>query len=66
MQLSDTLLTSDGERIAYDHYLNKNKHLVIIAHGFYNSKDAVLLQGIAQRLSNEYDCFLFVQASFTG
>lgn len=59
MRLSGALLTSDGESIAYDHYVNKNKQIVIIAHGFYNSKDAVLLKEIAQRLLGEYDCFLF-------
>lgn len=59
MLLSGTLLSSDGERIAYDHYRNGHNQAVVIAHGFYNSKDSVLLQEIKNKLLDEYDVFMF-------
>ncbi len=59
MLSSATLLTSDKHKIAYYHYKNKHDRLVIIAHGFYNSKDSILLQQLAKSLSAEYDIFMF-------
>jgi hypothetical protein len=53
------LLTSDKESIAYYHYKNKRNKIVIIAHGFYNSKDSLILQRLAKSLSDEYDVFMF-------
>lgn len=57
--LSGFLLTSDGKRIAYDHYNYGHKNLILIVHGFYNSKDAILLKKLAKGLINKYDIFMF-------
>lgn len=59
MLLSGTLSTSDKEKIAYDYYKNNHSKAIIIAHGFYNSKDSVLLKKLAKNLSDEYDVFMF-------
>lgn len=59
MRLSGTLLTSDNQKISYIHYkLNHNK-VIVIAHGFYNSKDALLLRKLAESLLDDYDVFMF-------
>ena len=57
--LRGILKTQDSESISYEHSLNNHDRVVIIAHGFYNSKDAVLLQGLKNRLLDEYDVFMF-------
>ncbi len=59
MLLSGTLSTSDKQEIAYDHYKNGHSKAIIIAHGFYNSKDSVLLKQLAESVSSEYDVFMF-------
>lgn len=59
MLLSGTLLTSDKHKISYYHYRNGKESLIIVVHGFYNSKDAVLLQQLAKYLESEYDVFMF-------
>lgn len=59
MILSGILLTSDKQKIAYEHYCNKHDKVVIIVHGFYNSKDAVILKDLARALSADYDVFMF-------
>ncbi len=56
---SGTLLTPDKHKIAFDHYRAGHSKLIIIAHGFYNSKDAVVLQRLAESLLDEYDVFMF-------
>ncbi len=53
------LTTSDNQKIAYTHLRNGHSRVVIIAHGFYNSKDAVLLQQLAAAVSVAYDVMLF-------
>lgn len=57
--LSGTLTTTDHHRISYDHYQNGHGKAVIIAHRFYNSKDALLLKDLASQLINEYDVIIF-------
>lgn len=59
MLLSGTLLTSDKCSIDYFHYKNNHENVVIIAHGFYNSKEAVLLEQLAEGLFKDYDILLF-------
>jgi len=54
-----TLLTSDGQKIAYHYYKNHHNKVVIIAPGFYNSKDSALFKSLAQALLDEYDVFVF-------
>ena len=51
--------TSDGQSIAYVHYTSGKDRCVVISHGFYNSKDAVVLQELARELSGEFDVLAF-------
>lgn len=48
----------DHKRIYFDHYQNGFKKLVIIAHGFFNSRKAVLLKELGEILSQDYDVLL--------
>lgn len=59
MLLSGTLSTLDKEKIAYYHYKNGYETVIVIAHGFYNSKDSSLLQKLAKSLIDTYDVFMF-------
>ncbi len=52
---STTVKTSDGINIIFDHYKNSFGQLVVVAPGFYNSKDALLLKDLAGALSVRYD-----------
>ncbi|MCC6758500.1 MAG: alpha/beta fold hydrolase [Candidatus Omnitrophica bacterium] len=53
-----TTKTQDGQKISFDHYQNGHEKVVIIAHGFFNSKDALLLKELGHELSNEYDVII--------
>ena len=53
------LIAADGQQIHYDHYKNGHNQVVIIAHGFFNSKDALLLKDLAQSLGDQYDVIVF-------
>lgn len=57
--LSGTLLTSDNEKLSFRHYKYGHNNIVIIVHGFYNSKDAVILEKLAKGLYDDYDVFMF-------
>lgn len=46
---------ADNQKVFLDHYKNGHRKAVIIAHGFFNSKSAVLLKDLAASLSNDYD-----------
>lgn len=50
-----TVITNDKEKIAWQLYASNHAKLIIIAHGFYNSKEALLLKELAQELSSTYD-----------
>lgn len=51
--------TKDGQRIFYDHYKKGSDKVVIIAHGFFNSKNAVLLKDLGQEMLREgYDVII--------
>lgn len=54
-----TILTVDNHRISYIHFTKGHSRVVLIAHGFYNSKEAVVLQRLARSLIDEYDVFMF-------
>ena len=54
-----TLATVDRENIAYAHRQDGHKKCVVIAPGFFNSKDSELLGQMGDRLSAEYDVFSF-------
>lgn len=49
----------DDHQVHYDHYQNQHEKVIIIAHGFFNSKQAVLLKGLAETFSDEYDVIIF-------
>lgn len=53
------ILTEDKQKIAFTHFTKKHSDVIIIAHGFYNSKEAVVLQRLAECLIEEYDVFMF-------
>ena len=55
---TETVLTSDGTKVFYDRYANGHDQVIIIAHGFFNSKDSVLLKDLGMALSESYDCIL--------
>jgi len=48
--LKGILITQDKQNISYGHVTNNHDRVIIIAHGFYNSKDAVLFQELKNRL----------------
>ncbi|MDD4954900.1 MAG: alpha/beta fold hydrolase [Candidatus Omnitrophica bacterium] len=54
-----TLLTADNCNIEYRHYQNNKDKVIVIAHGFYNSKDAELLERLAKYFFEDYDVFMF-------
>ncbi len=49
--------TADHLDICCDHYRNGRDQVVILAHGFYNSKDSVLIKECAGSLKDDYDVF---------
>ena len=57
--VSGTLLTIDHQKVSFQHFKNGCQSVIIIAHGYYNSKQAVVLQQLAQALGGEYDIFMF-------
>lgn len=59
LSLSGKLTTSDKHSIDYQHYLNGHKRVVVIAHGFYTSKEDFLLQKLGGELLDTYDIFMF-------
>ena len=52
---SGSVVTADNKQIAYDHYQDGHAKVIILAHGFYNSKKAVLFKDMAGALIDEYD-----------
>lgn len=59
MKFSGILVTKDKQQIHYDHYLNNHKEAVIIAHGFFNSKDSVLIRKLGLQLQKDFDTIIF-------
>lgn len=55
MITSNIIKTQDGQSIAVNHHQNGHRKVVIIAHGFFNSKDAALLVELAEALDDQYD-----------
>jgi len=56
--LSHHLMTSDKHHIHCDHYKNGHDQVVIIAHGFFNSKDALLLKELGDSLIGQSDIII--------
>ena len=59
MKSSGYFVTSDQHKVYYDQYRSDHKKVVIIAHGFFNSKQAILLKQLGESLNSEYDVILF-------
>ena len=57
--VSGMLTTVDHQKISFQHFKNGSRAVIIIAHGYYNSKQAVVLQQLAQALGKEFDIFMF-------
>jgi len=57
--VSGTLTTVDHQKISFQHFKNSRRTVIIIAHGYYNSKQCVVLQQLAQAFGGEYDIFMF-------
>ncbi|MBN1914236.1 MAG: alpha/beta fold hydrolase [Candidatus Omnitrophica bacterium] len=57
--VSGTLTTVDHQKISFQHFKNGCQAVIIIAHGYYNSKQCVVLQQLAKALGGEYDIFMF-------
>lgn len=55
----NTLKTCDDEKIAYKHYANGHDKVIVIVHGFFNSKDSCLLGKLCEDLHKRYDVFIF-------
>ena len=53
------LLTADNHKIAVEHLKTGHEEVVILAHGFYNNKDAYLFQKMAEQLSRNFDVISF-------
>lgn len=49
------VVTEDNKKIAFDHYQNDHEKVIVLAHGFYNSKGSVLFRQMAEELSGDYD-----------
>ncbi len=52
---TEQVQTSDGIMISMDRYMNGHSDVIVIAHGFYNSKQAVLLKKLAGDLIDNFD-----------
>ncbi len=59
MKLSGYLASTDHQQIHYDLLKAGHKKVIIIAHGFFNSKQAILLKQLGESLNDEYDIVLF-------
>ena len=57
--INGTLTTVDHQKISYQHFKNGGQAVIIIAHGYYNSKQCVVLQQLTQALGAGYDIFMF-------
>ena len=54
-----SVLTEDNQCIAFNHFRKGFPQVIVIAHGFYNNKDTVLFQGIADAIHQYYDVITF-------
>jgi pimeloyl-ACP methyl ester carboxylesterase len=59
MKTTGCLTTSDQQKIYYDRYNGGHEKVIIIAHGFFASKQSVLFMQLAKELSNEFDVIIF-------
>ncbi|MCM8813059.1 MAG: alpha/beta hydrolase [Candidatus Omnitrophica bacterium] len=59
MKKNGLVITADAHQIFYDYYGSGKRRLVILAHGFFNSKKSPLLRRLAEQIGGEYDVLLF-------
>ena len=57
--VSGTLTTVDHKKISFQHFKNGAHAVIIIAHGYYSSKEVVILQQLARAFGGAYDIFMF-------
>ncbi|MBU0635343.1 MAG: alpha/beta hydrolase [Candidatus Omnitrophica bacterium] len=57
--ISASVITKDLEEIYLDHYRNKNSSVIVIAHGFFNSRKSILIRQLAQSLAERFDVITF-------
>ena len=50
--------TADDVNICFDHLTNNHENLVVVAHGFFNSRRGRLIQALGKFLSQHYDVIL--------
>lgn len=53
-----SVLTIDQHRVHYDLYRQGHDQAIIIAHGFFNSKDALLLKELGRALEDQFDVLI--------
>ncbi|MCD4779649.1 MAG: alpha/beta hydrolase [Candidatus Omnitrophica bacterium] len=50
-----SVVTTDNQTITFNHYQNGFDRVIILVHGFYNSKQAILFEDMATILSGHFD-----------
>lgn len=53
-----SVITKDRYQIFYDYYSAGNQQVIVIAHGFFNSKESVLLKKLAVGLLDKFDVIM--------
>lgn len=56
--IDQTAVATDGTKVFYDRYEAGHDRVIIIAHGYFNSKNSVLLQSLADQLNDTFDCII--------
>ncbi len=51
-------IARDGQEVHFDHYRFGHKKVIVIAHGFFNSKSSVLLKELGAAHCDQYDVVL--------
>lgn len=57
--ITNMLTTPDKQKITYTHYNAGHQQVVIIAPGFFNSKDSLLIKKLKDDLIDRYDVLIF-------
>ena len=60
MKSQDIVITEDKEKIGFDHFKSGGEKVIIIAPGFFNSKEFKLFQKIALDFTTFYDVIMFL------
>ena len=57
--IRSSIINVENQEVSYDLYSREHREVIIIAPGFYNSKQTVLFKDMAEQLNDEYDVILF-------